>query len=153
MMSKRRLFALMLVFCLFIGSIGTARATAESINVDAGKELVYKIDLNSQDRVQLNFVTTGQASSHLCFSIVFPNSTVINLGEIDQYSARFTSNVKGTCELHFDNTNSSEATLIALDYEVEHYIFGLPEMIFVLVVIAVLLMVVVTGYIIMGKFA
>jgi hypothetical protein len=127
-------------------------ATTESLNIEAGKELVCKINVVSEDRVQLTFVTTGQASSNLSISIMFPNSTVINLGELDQYSTRFTSNVKGTCELHFDNTNSSENAFVALNYNVEHYILAVPEMIFVLVAIAVLLMVVVSGYIIMGKY-
>jgi hypothetical protein len=149
----RRLCCLMLILCLFIGAIEIAHATTESLNVEAGKDLVCKINLESEDRVQLTFVTIGQAYSNLRFSIVLPNSTVINLGEIDQYSTSFTSDAKGTCELHFDNTNSSETALVSLNYEVEHYILGMPEMIFILVAIAVLLMVIVTGYIIMGKYA
>ncbi len=141
-----------LILCLFIGPLGIVRATTESLSIDAGEEAVCKINVASTDRVQLTFVTTGQASGNLSFSIVFPNSTVVNLGDLDQYSTRFTSNVKGTCELHFDNTNSSESALVALNYDVEHYILGIPEMIFVLAAIAVLLMVIVSGYIIMGKY-
>ena len=142
---------LFLILCLFIGPLGIVYATTESLNIEAGKELVCKINVESQDRVQLTFVTTGQAYSNLSFSIMFPNSTLINFGELDQYSTRFTSKVQGTCELHFDNTNSSESSFVALNYNVEHYIFGMPEMIFALIVIAVLLMVFVSGYIIMGK--
>ena len=153
MMLIRRLCCLFLILFLFIGSFGIVLATTESLTIDAGKEAVCKIDVASQDRVQLTFVTTGQASSHLSFSIVFPNSTLINFGELDQYSTKFTSNAKGTCELHFDNTNSSEGSFIALNYNVEHYILGVPEMIFVLGAIAVLLMVIVSGYIAMGKYA
>jgi hypothetical protein len=144
---------LFLILCLFIGPLGIVQATTESLNVEAGKELVCKIDAASQDRVQLTFVTTGQASSNLSFSIMFPNLTVVSLGELDQYSTRFTSNVQGTCELHFDNTNSSENEFVALNYNVDHYILGIPEMIFVIAAIAVLLMVIVSGYIIMGKYS
>jgi hypothetical protein len=149
----RRLYCLLLILCLFIGAIGIVHATTESFNIDAGKELVCKINVASEDRVQLTFVTTGQASSDLCFSIVFPNSTVISLGEVCQYSTSFTSDSGGTCELHFDNSNSSDPVFVALNYEVDHYILGMPEMIFVLVAIAVLLMVIVTGYIIIGKYS
>jgi hypothetical protein len=149
----RRLCCLLLIVCLFIGAIGIVRATTEGLNVDAGKELVYKINVASQDRVHLTFETTGLASSNLSFSMVFPNSTVISLGEVGQYSTSFTSDAAGTCELHFDNTNSSETAFVALNYEVEHYILGMPEMIFVLVAIAVLLMAIVTCYIIMGKYS
>lgn len=152
-MSIRRLCCLFLILCLFISSLGIVQATTESLTIDAGKEVVCKIDVTSQDRVQLTFVTTDQASSNLSFSIVFPNSTVVSLGELDQYSTKFTSNVQGICELHFDNTNSSESEFVAVNYNVEHYIFGMPEMIFVLAAIAVLLMAIVSGYIIMGKYS
>jgi hypothetical protein len=153
MMRIRRLCCLLLVLCFFISLVSTVRATTESLNIEAGKELVSKINVSPEDRVQLTFVTTGQASSNLSFSIMFPNSTFVNLGELDQYSTRFTSHVQGTCELHFDNTNSSESAFVALNYNVEHYILGIPEMIFVLAAIAVLLMIAVSGYIIMGKYS
>ena len=153
MMQMRRLCCLLLILCLLIGAVGIVHATTESFNVDAGKEFVCKIDVASGDRVQLTFVTTGQASIDLRFSLVFPNSTVISVGEVSQYSTSFTSDAGGTCELHFDNSNSSDPVFVAFNYEVDHYILGMPEMIFVLVAIAVLLMVIVTGYIIMGKYS
>lgn len=153
MIPIRRIGCLLLSLCIVISLLDIAHATIESLNIEAGKELVYKINVASEDRVQLTFVITGQASSNLSTSIILPNSTVINLEELDQYSTRFTSNVQGTCELHFDNTNSSEHTFVALNYNVEHYILGVPEMIFVLAAIAVLLMVIVSGYIIMGKYS
>jgi hypothetical protein len=149
----RSLCWLLLILCLSIGAMGIVYATTLSLNVEAGKEIVCKINVASDDRVQLTFVTTGQASSHLCFSMVLPNSTVISLGEVDQYSTSFTSNATGTCELHFDNTNSSETTFVALNYNVEHYILGMPQMIFILATITILLMVIVTGYIILGKYS
>ncbi len=99
---------------MIIGPLGIVHATTESLNVEASKELVCKIDVWSQDKVHLAFVTTGQSSSNLSFSMKHPNSTVTNLGELDQYSTRFTSDVQGICELHFDNANSSESSFVAL---------------------------------------
>ena len=153
MMPIRKLCDLLLILCVIICPLGIVHATTESLNIEAGKEIVCKIDVAAEDRVQLTFVTTGQASSNLSFSIMFPNSTLSSLGVLDQYSTKFTSHVKGTCELHFDNTNSSESAFVALNYNLEHYILGIPEMIFVLAAIAVLLMVIVSGYIIMGKYS
>ena len=149
----RRFCCFLLILCLCICTIGIAQATTQSINVEAGKERICKIDLAPNDRVQFTFSTIGQESNHLSFSIIFPNSTVTNIGEVDKYSASFTSDVKGICELHFDNTNSNELVFVALNYEIGHYILGMPEMVFVLVAIVVLLMVVVTGYLILGKYA
>ena len=150
-MSMRRLCCLLLILCLFVGAIGIVHATTEGFNVEAGQDFVCKIDVSPGDRVQLSFFTTGQESSDVCFSLVFPNSTVISVGDVGQYSTSFTSDVGGTCELHFDNSNSSAPVFVALNYQVDHYILGIPEMIFVLAAIVVLLMVIVTGYIIMSK--
>ena len=146
----RKLCCLLLILCLFVGAIGIVHAATEGFNVAAGQDFVCKIDVSSGDRVQLSFFTTGQESSDLCFSLVFPNSTVISVGDVGQYSTSFTSNVGGTCELNFDN-NSSAPVYVALNYEVDHYILGMPEMIFVLAAIVVLLMVIVAGYFIMSK--
>ena len=150
MMSIRKLGCLLLILCLFVGAIGIVHAATEGFNVEAGQDFVCKIDVSAGDRVQLSFFTTGQESSVLCFSLVFPNSTVISVGDVGQYSTSFTSNVGGTCELQFDN-NSTAPVYVALNYEVDHYILGMPEMIFVLAAIVVLLMVIVAGYIIMSK--
>ena len=146
----RKLCCLLLILCLFVGAIGIVHAATEGFNVAAGQDFVCKINVSSGDRVQLSFFTTGQESSDLCFSLVLPNSTVINVDDVGQYSTSFTSNVGGTCELNFDN-NSSAPVFVALNYEVDHYILGMPEMIFVLAAIVVLLMVIVAGYFIMSK--
>ena len=148
----RRLVYLLLILCLSISVIGIAHANAGSFSLAPGNQNVCKIAVSSGDRVQVTFTAIGDDSGSLLFWIVFPNSTVTNLGNVDQYSASFKSNVGGTCELGFNNTSSSETILVALNYEVDHYIFGIPEMIFVLAVIVVLLMAFVSGYIIMSKY-
>jgi hypothetical protein len=124
-----------------VGAIGIVHAATGDFNVAAGQDYICQINVSSGDRVQLSFVSTGQAYSDLCFSIVFPNSTVVNVGDVGQCSTSFTSNAGGTCELNFDNSNSSAPVLVALNYEVDHYILGMPEMIFVLAAIVVVLMV------------
>ena len=152
MMSLRRLAYLLLILCFSISVIGIVHANAGSFNLAPGNQTVCQIAVSSGDRVQVTFTAVGDDSNSLLFWIVFPNSTVTNLGNVDQYSASFRSNVGGTCELYFNNTSSSETIFVALNYEVDHYIFGIPEMIFVLVVIAVLLMAFVSAYIIMSKY-
>ena len=149
----RRVLCLTLILCLFVGALGLVRAMTQGLNVEAGKEIIYKINIAPNDIVHVTYVATGQANGNLSFSMVYPNSTVVNFGELDQCSTNFASHNSGTCELHFDNTNSLENAFVALNYNVDHYIFGLPEMIVVLIAIAVLLMTVVTGYLIMNKFS
>ena len=147
----RRLCYLVLLLCIFLGTLNLSKASTGSFIVEAGKELAYPIDVSSGDRIQLNFITTGDPNSNFHFSLAFPNSTILDLGEVDKYSISFTSDASGKCELIFNNTISSQPTFIALNYEVEHYILGIPQMIFLLIVIVVLAIVIMTGYVIMGK--
>jgi hypothetical protein len=149
----RRLFCLILLLCVLAGTLTIVHASTGSFIVEAGKDYYYKIELASTDRLHLTFVTTGDSSSEFRFSITFPNSTYLDLGEVDKYSTSFTSDTTGTCELYFDNTNSMQPTFIALNYEVDHYILGIPQMIFALIVILVLVMVIVIGYVVMGKYS
>jgi len=146
----KKLVYLLLILCFSISVIGIANANAGNFNLAPGNQTSCKIAVSSGDRVQVTFTAIGDDSDSLLFSIVFPNSTVANLGNVDQYSASFRSNVGGTCELCF-NTSSSETIFVALNYEVDHYILGIPEMIFVLGAIVVLLMAFVGGYVIMSK--
>jgi hypothetical protein len=148
----RRLCFLLLLICILVDTYSFTSAATGSFIVEAGEDLVYPIDVVSSDRVCLNFVTTGDASSSFCFSLTFPNSTVLDLGEIDKYYTSFTSETTGKCELYFDNTKSTQPTFVALNYEIEHYILGIPQMMFALIVIFVLVLVVVAGYVVMGKY-
>jgi len=149
----RRLSCLLLILCFSISLIGIVHANAGSFTLGPGNQTVCDIAVSSGDRVQMTFTITGDDSNSMLSWIVFPNSTVTNLGDVGQYTASFKSNVPGNCELHFNNTSTSETVLVTLNYEVDHYILGVPEMIFVLAVIVVLLMVFVSGYIITCKYS
>lgn len=143
----------LLVFALIISLAGLAQATTESLNVQAGKEFIKTIDLAAEDQIRITFTVLGSAPDTLHFWMFFPNATTRDYGEKSQSTISFTSDVQGLCELHFDNSNSSSTQLITLNYEIEHYIFGIPQIPFLIIVIAVLLLAIVVGYIIMGKYA
>ena len=46
--------------------------------------------------------------------------------------------VKGEYELNFVNNDIKESKLVTLNLDVEHYIFGMPQMLFLAVVIVVI---------------
>ncbi len=80
------------------------------------------------------------------------NSTTIDYGEASQLAIEFPANVEGNCYLHFANSHSETAELVTLNYNIEHSVLGIPQMLFLLVAIGVLLLFVVAGYIAMGKY-
>jgi len=153
-MKLNRLVCLLLVFILLITMIvATVQAATESLNIQAGEDSVLKISMSTEDHIQITFSVLSPSSSVFRFWIVFPNGTSRDYGESTSYNINFASEVQGECELHFDNTNSTSTQLVTLNYEIEHYYFGIPEISFLIIVIGVLLLCVVAGYIIMGKYS
>ena len=148
-----RLVCFLLIFTLLITMTATAQAATESLNVQAGEDLVREVSLSAEDHVRISFSVLSQSSSSMRFWIVFPNGTTRDYDESTNYNVSFASGVQGECELHFDNTNSSSAQLVTLNYESEHYYFGIPEIPFLIIVIGILLLCIVAGYVIMGKYS
>jgi len=148
-----RLLSVLIVLCLMTILAVIVLAKTESINVEPGKDIIRAVDLASGDRITMTFTVSGPAPSTVNFFMVLPNGTTVDNGPTSQYKSQFFTNVKGTLHLHFDNTDSSNGQLLTLNYEVEHYIFGIPQMIFLLGGIAVVLLCVAAGYMIMGKYS
>ena len=141
------------ILILFVCSAGFAQANTESLSVPAGEEVVRQIGLSGEDRVQITFTVLSQPSSALHFWMVFPNATTRDYGEINQVSINFISDAQGSCEFHFDNSKSIDDELVTLNYDVERYYFGLPEIPFLIIVILAFLLCIVAGYILMGKYS
>jgi hypothetical protein len=148
----QKLLHVLILLCLIAVVSSVALATTESINVESGKEIARTIDLAAGDRTTMTFSVLGAAPSTLHFFMVLPNGTVCDYGEVSRFATDFFTDVKGECKLHFQNSNSSDVQLVTLNYDVEHYVFGIPQLIFLLIAIAALLLVAVAGYIIMGKY-
>lgn len=152
MKPQKKLLPLLLVIGLVTVLTNVAQAATESINVDAEKEVIRTVDLASGDFLSLSFTVTGPEPSKLHFYAILPNGNTSDYGNTSRFSIDFSTEVEGECHLHFDNTNSQSTQLITLNYDVVHYIFGIPQMIFLLIAITILLLFVVGGYIIMGKY-
>jgi hypothetical protein len=147
------LVCFLMVLTLLIAMTTTVQAATESLNVQAGEDLIRELSLSTEDHIRISFTVLSQSFSSFHFWMVFPNGTTRNYEESSNYNISFVSDVQGECELHFDNTNSSSAQLVTLNYEIEHYHFGLPEIPFLIIVIGILLLCIVAGYVIMGKYS
>ena len=128
-------FSLFLVIITLL--VGLGGATTGSLTVKQGDELIHSINLIAEDRVFIQFKVIGVTSSLIQFSITFPNGTVQNLGKVGDFSTSFVCDVEGHCTLNFTNTDQVEHKLVTLNYEITHYIFGMPQMLFMVILIAV----------------
>jgi hypothetical protein len=127
---------IILVVIAFI--IGLGEATTASITVKQGEELTHPVNLIVEDRVLIQFKVIGATSSLIQFSITFPNATVQNLGEVSDFTTSFVCDLEGEYTLNFMNNDQTENKLVTLNYEVDHYIFGMPQMLFMVILIAVI---------------
>ncbi len=132
--------------------VSEAYASMESVSVKPGNEFVRSLQVANSDVVSLTFNVLGSDTNFLHFSVLFPNGTSVDFGAKSQGLFSFSIDIDGKCLLIFENSESSDAQQLTLDYSVEHYVFGLPMLVFVLLAVAVLLLFVIAGYMVMGKY-
>jgi len=108
-----------------------------SFTVKAGEEVTHPINLIVEDRVLIQYKIVGENANAMQFSIGFPNDTVKDFGGSGDFSYSFICDVEGEYVLHFVNTDQTEIH-VTLDYEVQHYIFGMPQMLFMVILIAII---------------
>ena len=64
------------------------------------------------------------------------NNTILHYDDVLQRSFSFTTEVEGDFQLHFDNSLSAAyRKTVSLNYDVTHYILGLPQEQFLMIII------------------
>lgn len=109
-----------------------------SFKVEPQQERVITLSLQATDGVTGSFSVVSEDESGINFFVIDPqNRTILGYLNIGQKKFSFTAEVTGDYQLHFDNSVSSVyVKTIALNYNITHYIMGLPQEQFLLVVIA-----------------
>jgi hypothetical protein len=141
---RRTSVYILIILALTTVFIGLGHATTTQFTLKAGGEVTHPINLITEDRVliQLKVIgTTADSSHNLLFSISFPNGTVKDFGERGNFNYNFICDAEGEYTLNFTNTDQTESKLVTLNYEIDHYIFGIPQMLFMVILIAVVSMV------------
>ncbi|MEM2506197.1 MAG: emp24/gp25L/p24 family protein [Nitrososphaeria archaeon] len=125
-------------------------AATESFTVRGGEEATRVLKLKVDDHVIITFSVTG-GDSAIHFYLACPNGTVRDFGDVGYFRYSFVCNLEGDYVLHFSNIGSSSDLIVTLNYEVEHYIFGIPQMLFLTIVIAIVCVAMVAVFILMSK--
>ena len=148
---KWSVYLALILLWAFSVAAGVVEATSTSFTVRSGEEVVKFIRLAVEDHVLIKFSVVEQASSTLAFYIIYPDGSVQNFGNVGSFSHEFVCNFEGICELHFSNVGSAEDKLVTLDYEVQHYIFGVPQMLFLTLIVVLVCLAAVATFVLMGK--
>jgi hypothetical protein len=148
-----------LAACFLIGTValmvlaGRAQATTLTFDVAAGQEEPKTLGLVVDDHVLIQFSVVGGQSEHvLDFRLTGPDGNVLveykGTGDAEY---RFVCDKDGDYVMHFSNVDYSENKRVFLDYELDHYVFGMPQMLFLTIVIVILCVAAVAVFILMGK--
>jgi hypothetical protein len=130
---------------------GLAEATTTNLTVQRDEETTHLINLAVEDRVAIRFTVVGATASTVHFSITFPNATIRDFGEVGEFSYSFICDAEGQYTLGFVNNDLTENKLVTLNYEVDHYIFGVPQMLFLTIIIMLACIGGVVAYVLLGK--
>jgi hypothetical protein len=122
-----------------------------NFTVYGGDEVTKSLSLAVDDHVLIRFTVAGASESSINFYMTYPNGTEINFGNVSNFNYSFVCDAEGEYALHFSNVGSSEDKLVTLDYEISHYIFGIPQMLFLAMIIVIVCVIAVAVFIFMGK--
>lgn len=147
---KNFVFALLVGLLVFSFLITFSDAATFSFTVPAGEEINQEIDLALDDQIIIKFSVVGAENSFISFSLVYPNATEKDFGEVGVFSHGFVCDANGEYNLNFVNTDVTESKLVTLNYEVEHYILGIPQMLFLALTVVVVCVAMVAAYILLG---
>ncbi|MEM3695107.1 MAG: hypothetical protein QXJ11_04015 [Candidatus Bathyarchaeia archaeon] len=142
---------LILLFAFSLMLVQLAVAASTSFTMRGGEEVTKVLKLAVEDHVLISFSVVG-GDNTIRFYLVCPNGTVRDFGDVGYFHYTFVCDFEGDYVLRFSNVGSAVDKLVTLNYEVEHYIFGVPQMLFLTVVIAIVCVVMVASFILLSKF-
>jgi hypothetical protein len=153
MTNLRRLPVCVFVILVLLATlIGLGKATTTYFTVKGGEKVTHSITLAVEDRVLVQFTALGEEDAHLVhFSILFPNETERDFGNVAQASYSFICDVEGEYKLNFVNNDQTIEKRVTLNYEIQHYIFGIPQMLFLTIIIVLACIGGVAAFVLMGK--
>lgn len=141
-MKAQFLFLSCLLLSMSVLSIKTVEAVSHTISVEAGKEEIENISLKVEDEAKGRLSVLGGSDNDIDFSITGPNGeAVVSEERVSTMDFRFTASKEGLYALHFDNSFSTERKTVTFNYDVRHYIFGIPQedfLVFVIMIVAVI---------------
>jgi hypothetical protein len=137
-----RKLAFTLAFAIIIVSVLTgilvpAFGTNTSFTLQPLEERTIPLSLQQTDGVSGSFSTVSDDGTGVNFYVTDPyNNTVLHYDDVLQRSFSFTAEMEGNFQLHFDNSLSAAyRKTVSLNYDVTHYIMGLPQEQFLMIVI------------------
>jgi len=112
-------------------AILTGTAAADNANFVIQPQQKHKITLSLKetDNVSGSFSVVSDDDTGINFQVTDPrNTTILRYTDVKQKNFSFIAEAAGDYQLHFDNSVSANyEKTVALNYNVIHYIMGMPQ--------------------------
>jgi hypothetical protein len=144
---KKLLVNALLIILTLSATANLVKATSMTFTVPGRGTENKTINLMIDDHVLIEFTVVGSIN----FSMTYPNGTTQPFGEKGTFNHPFICTLEGEYTLTFSNKDSLEDKLVVLEYEIEHYILGMPQMLFLAIIIVLVCVAAVAAFIFMGK--
>jgi emp24/gp25L/p24 family/GOLD len=149
MRSMKHLTCSLLVVAIVLLLVPAAIAVAQSFTVQAGQEVTKTLSLVVEDHVQIRFAVAGKT---IDFYVTDPfGNRIVDRSDTGSVDYAFVCSHEGTYTLYFSNAGSAEDKLVTLDYEVTPYIFGMPQALFLVLIVGSLCVGAVAIFVLMSK--
>jgi len=149
----RRALSYLILGVLSLGAmIHYVQAVPIQFTLAAGQEITRTINLAVEDHVLIKIAVSGaQIENTINFYVNDPDGEVTEYLRQGDISHNFICEKAGNYTLRFSNPSLSEDKFITMNCEIEHYFFGIPQMLFMALVIVVICVVMVAVFVLMGK--
>lgn len=127
-------------------------AETENFTVPPESEVTRTLNLKQDDRVAVGFTVVGDSTNELNLYVIDPyGNTILRYDTVGQKSFSFSATTPGIYTLHFDNSHSLENKMVTLNYDIQHYIWGIPQTLFLVLVIVVISVIGIAFFVLLGK--
>jgi len=148
----KKSFLCTLVFLVSVSLlIELGQSITSSINIKPESEFEQTLNLELEDHVLIQIRALGVSSNDFSSKLFFPNDSLIDFGGENQINYSFICEIEGQYILKFSNNDSQNDKLITLNYEIQNYVFGMPKMLFLTLMIVGICLVWVVIFVFLGK--
>jgi hypothetical protein len=131
--------------------IGLVFSITFNINIQPDSEVDHKIDLALDDHVLLQVRSIGGTSGNFSSSFILPGGSLLILGEGNSFDYSFICEIEGEYTLKLVNTDVQNEKLVTLNIDIQNYVFGMPKMLFLTLIIVGICLVGVVFFVFLGK--
>jgi hypothetical protein len=124
---------------MVLGIIGIAVGENASFSLQPLKDRIIMLNLKETDSVSGSFSVVSNDENGINFFVTDPyNNTILQYDNVFHREFSFTAESEGSYQMHFDNSLSDAySKTVSVNYNVTHYIFGMPQEQFLFILVAV----------------